>query len=389
MLQSQYLYTKLQKKHIDQILSNYNIKYTTMKNEIENKINIMIKTFNQDISEFLNNMEEIASEKQKLKKLERNQIELENTREELKDIIHEQTKLKREIELLKMENVRLKNICNNQSATHTRNNSRRIFSPTFRDSTQKTNNTPSLNQTQQKLKVTKSFFNKAEKKDIQPKRNKSPLNATLRKGHKISGLTLDDKNKTIITRFKRNKDKEKEKELIYNRLNTETKKEPNRNIFKNLKSHQNIFKNNNKDNKGGLFAIKNKIIRKNNNSFNKNAKDKIKNKDNNKLFNKTTRNFNKKVLSKTIIINNTDNTNSNIAAEIKKTENNDYDKENISISDNDNNNDLESKSQASAEYSDEEKLVEDELNEMNEIEDEILSLMGQIKDFEKSHKNVT
>lgn len=94
-------------------------------------------------------------------------------------------------------------------------------------------------------------------------------------------------------------------------------------------------------------------------------------------------------MSKTIIINNPDNTNSNIAAEIKKTENNDYDKENLPISDNDNNNDIESKSQPSVDYSDEEKLVEDELNEMNEIEDEILSLMGQIKDFEKSHKNVT
>ena len=47
--------------------------------------------------------------KQKLKQLERNQIELESTREELKEKIHEQTKLKRDIELLKMENMRLKN----------------------------------------------------------------------------------------------------------------------------------------------------------------------------------------------------------------------------------------------------------------------------------------
>ena len=39
MLQLQYLNTKLQKKHIEQILSNFNIKYTTMKKEIENKIN--------------------------------------------------------------------------------------------------------------------------------------------------------------------------------------------------------------------------------------------------------------------------------------------------------------------------------------------------------------
>ena len=50
---------------------------------------------------------------------------------------------------------------------------------------------------------------------------------------------------------------------------------------------------------------------------------------------------------------------------------------------------MESKSQASFENFNDEKLVEDEINEMNEIEDEILSLMGQIKDFEKSHKNET
>ena len=381
MYQTQYLNTKLQKKHIEQILANYNIKYTTMKNEIENKINIMIKAFNQDISDFLNNMEEIASEKQKLKQFERIQIELESTREELKEKIHEQTKLKRDIELLKMENTRLKNICNNQSSNHTRNNSRRIFSPTFRDSIQKSTNTPLMNQTQKKLIITKSYFNKTDKKDIQQERNKSPLNVGLRKTHKISGLPLDEKNKTIITKPK----KEKEKELIYNRLNTEVKKESTKMIFKNLKSHQNIFKNKNKDNKGGLFAIKKKIFRKNNKSFSKNNQAKIKNKDNNKLFNKTTRNFNKAKISKTIVINNTDNTNSNIATETKKNENDYVDKENISNSDND----MESKSQASFENFNDEKLVEDEINEMNEIEDEILSLMGQIKDFEKSHKNET
>ena len=388
MYQSQYLNAKLQKKHIEQILANYNIKYTTMKNEIENKINIMIKAFNQDISDFLNNMEEIASQKQKLKQLERNQIELESTREELKDKIHEQTKLKRDIELLKMENTRLKNICNNQSGNHTRNNSRRIFSPTFRDSIQKSTNTPLMNQTQKKLTITKSYFNKTEKKDIQQERNKSPLNAGLRKTHKISGLPLDEKNKTIITKLKE-KEKEKEKELFYNRLSTEIKKEQTKTIFKNLKSHQNIFKNKNKDNKGGLLAIKNKILRKNNKSFNKNTKARIKNKDNSQLLNKTTRNFNKKKISKTIVINNTDNTNTNIATETKKNENDYVDKENISNSDNINDNDMESKSQSSFENFDEEKLVEDEINEMNEIEDEILSLMGQIKDFEKSHKNIT
>ena len=393
MLQSQYLNTKLQKKHIEQILSNYNIKYTTMKNEIENKINVMIKTFNQDISAFLNNMEEIANEKQKLKKLERNQIELESTREKLKEKIHELTNLKREIELLKMENVRLKNICDYRSGSHTRSNSRRLFSPSFRESIKKYSNTsintPSLNQTQKKSTVRKSYFNITAKKDIQ-ERNKSPLNTDFRKSQKITGLTMDEKNKVIKAKLK--KEKEKGKDLLDNKISTEVKTEPN--VFKNLKSHKNIFKNNNKENKNGLAVLRNKMLRKNNKSFNKNTKSKIGNKDN-KFLNKTIRNYNKKKISKNIVINNTDNTNINNYVDKKKKKANDsFEKESMSNSDNDNdndnNNDMETKSQISFDnLDDDEKDMEEEINEMNEIEDEILSLMGQIKDFENNYKNLT
>ena len=389
MLQSQYLNTKLQKKHIEQILSNYNIKYTTMKNEIENKINIMIKSFNQDISAFLNNMEEIANEKQKLKKLERNQIELESAREELKEKIHEQTKLKRDIELLKMENVRLKNLCDNRSDSHTRSNSRRLFSPSFRDSLKKSSNTntPSHIQTQKKFNVRKSYFNTTAKKDIQ-ERNKSPLNSAFRKSQRITGLTMDEKNKVIKTKLI--KEKEKGKDLVDNKISIGVKTESN--IFKNLKSQKNIFKNNNKDKKTGLDVLTNKIIRKNNKSFNKNNKIKIGNKDN-KLLNKTTRNFNKKKITKNIVINNTDNINiNNYAYKKKKKVNDSFEKENLSNSDidNDNNNDMETKSQVSLDnLDDDEKDMEEEINEMNEIEDEILSLMGQIKDFENNYKNLT
>jgi len=385
MLQSQYLNAKLQKKHIEQILSNYNIKYTTMKNEIENKINIMIKSFNQDISAFLNNMEEIATEKQKLKKLERNQIELESTREELKEKIHEQTKLKREIELLKMENVRLKNMFDNRSANHTRSNSKRLFSPSFRDSIKKSSNTntPSLNQTQKKFNVKKSFFNTTAKKDI-IERNKSP--SDFRKSQRLSGLTMDEKNKIIKTKLKKEKDKDKEKvkDLIDIKIKSDIKTEPN--VFKNLKSQQNIFKNNNKDSKNGLEIIRNKIIRKNNKSFNKNNKAKIGNKDN-KMLNKTTRNFNKKKISKNIVVNNTDNINiNNYVDKKKKNVNDSFEKENFSNSDNDNNNDMET---SFDNLDDDERDMEEEINEMNEIEDEILSLMGQIKDFENNYKNLT
>ena len=69
-MQKQYLNTRLTKNNINKILYNYNIKYMTMKNEIDNKINLMIKAFNQDIYSFLNKFVEIAEQKQKLKAYE-------------------------------------------------------------------------------------------------------------------------------------------------------------------------------------------------------------------------------------------------------------------------------------------------------------------------------
>ena len=127
MLQLQYLNKKLRKTHIEKILSNYTIKYTTMKNEIDDKINIMIKSFTQDIFSYLINIEEIVEQKDKLKSLEYNQTELKYLRETLKEKIHELTKLKTEITLLKSENKRLKNINNDNYRK------KRFFSPSFRE----------------------------------------------------------------------------------------------------------------------------------------------------------------------------------------------------------------------------------------------------------------
>ena len=63
MLQKQYYTYKLSKTQIDHILANYNIKYTTMKTDIESKLANMIQVFLKDIFAFLENIEEIATEK--------------------------------------------------------------------------------------------------------------------------------------------------------------------------------------------------------------------------------------------------------------------------------------------------------------------------------------
>ena len=400
MLQLQYLNTKLQKKHIDQILSNYNIKYTTMKNEIGNKINLMIKSFNQDISEFLNNMAEIADQKQQLKHLERNQNELETVREQLKDKIHEQTKLKREIELLKMENTRLKNFNSNNNS----NSSQRLLSPTSRGITQSSNGII-LNQTQKKLKVTKSNFYRTEKKEKSKEiRFKSPLNFGLRHKKKITDLVLDEKHKNNKTIFKKESNfGNMKKNFLYNSVNTEFKTEPNTN--KSIKSTKNMFNKNKED-----FIVVKKRIYKNENltkSINNTKIKLIKKNNNNKLFNSTSQNFKKvkKIISKNIF-----NKGNNKTLEVKKEKEKEDDenekkdnitnKENTYSSENSSSDNesrsrsisrsrsksksrSRSKSKSRMTENVDDKTIDEEIDEMNILEDEILSLMEQIKDFKK------
>ena len=408
MLQLQYLNTKLQKKHIDQILTNYNIKYTTMKNEIENKINLMIKSFNQDISEFLNNMAEIVDQKQQLKQLERNQNELETVREQLKDKIHEQTKLKREIEMLKMENTRLKNFNSNNSNSN--NNLQKFFSPTSRGNNQSSNSIL-LNQTQKKLKVTKSNFYRTEKKEKNKEiRFKSPSNFGLRHKKKITDLVLDEKHKNNKTIFKKESNlANMKKNILYNSANTEIRTEPN--INKNIKSTKNMFNKNKED----TIHVKKRIFKneKLTKSINNTKITLVKKNNNNKLFNSTTQNF-KKV--KKIISANLNNKVNNKTLEIRKEKEEDENenekkinisnKENTSSSENSSSDDesrsqsiSRSRSKSKSRYrsksksrcrsksrlseNEEDKAIDEEIDEMNILEDEILSLMEQIKDFKK------
>ena len=67
MFQLQYYNSRLKNNHINKILNNYQIKYTQIKNEIESKVNQMIKFFLKDISIYLQNIEEIAEQKKKNK----------------------------------------------------------------------------------------------------------------------------------------------------------------------------------------------------------------------------------------------------------------------------------------------------------------------------------
>ena len=382
MLQLQYFNTKLKKTHIEQILSNYNIKYTTMKKEIENKIDIMIKTFNQDISSFLNNMEDIAQQKQKLKSLEFNQAELESTREQLKDKNHELIKLKREIELLQNENKKLKNKNN-----YTKR--KRAFSPSFTENNLYNSNNISFNSTQKKLKGTKSIIFKNESnKENKEIKFKSPPNSQMTKSRKkICDLILGEKSKKIKIKLK----KDNKNNLLDNSINSELKTESN--IIKNIK-YQNLNSNNNKKDK--IFVIKKKFLNTNKSVtenlsksyFSKKNKSKINQKGINLKFTNNNKNrnskINKKKASKTM--SNSENIENNKHESIiNKKDDKYYEKDNES-----NSNDSESNSENTLEsLNDENDNIDDEIKEMNDIEEEILTIMEQIKEFQNKKNDLT
>ena len=108
MFQNQYCNLKLTKNHIDKILINYNIKYNTLKNEIDAKFNNMIKLFVNDIRAFLENIEEINNERKRIKEAENSQMEIAILKSKLEEKVLNENKMKNEIDILTKENSSLK-----------------------------------------------------------------------------------------------------------------------------------------------------------------------------------------------------------------------------------------------------------------------------------------
>lgn len=108
MLQLQYYNHKLSKNHIEKILTNYNIKYNTMKNEIDSKINSFIKLCVNDIRLFLENIEEISNERKKIKEAESIKLQFAILKAQLEEKILNEQKMQSEINTLAKENLLLK-----------------------------------------------------------------------------------------------------------------------------------------------------------------------------------------------------------------------------------------------------------------------------------------
>ena len=109
MLQQQYFNSKLTKNQIDGIMNNFSIKYTTVKNEIDAKLNNLLKLFLNDIQPFLDNLEELSKERKKLKEFENIQREYNIMSLKLKEKISNEHRLESNIESLQKEITQLKN----------------------------------------------------------------------------------------------------------------------------------------------------------------------------------------------------------------------------------------------------------------------------------------
>ena len=103
MIQLQYYNKGLSKAQIEQILKNYNLKYTTITNEINLKLNSLIKTVLNDISPFLENIEYLSKKSKQLKEFENAKNRIEALEHQLKEKIIIEKELQESIISLKQE----------------------------------------------------------------------------------------------------------------------------------------------------------------------------------------------------------------------------------------------------------------------------------------------
>ena len=120
MIQLQYYRKGLTKIQIEQILNNYKLKYTTLTNEINSKLNYLIKTVLNDICPFLENIEEISKDINNLKEMDNHKKKIELLQKKLheKSLIEHQLQnniisLKKEISILKEKQINPNNSSDN------------------------------------------------------------------------------------------------------------------------------------------------------------------------------------------------------------------------------------------------------------------------------------
>ena len=333
MLQSQYYNRKLTENQIEKILKNHNIKYETMKKEINSKFDSMIISFVNDIKGLLIEMEEMKNERKKIREAENAQMEIEVLKSKLEEKSQNENKMKNEIDNLTKENLSLKT---------------RIKIQTNISSSNKKKN-KNINE----LSTTNSAILKSDSR---------PVKSRYLKLSKDSGINKT-KNKNTKFTIKMEGNKNKKNTRKNNHLSMSAEKRTLKNID-NLK----------------YSSVKDKGIH--NNSTEKRTKNDSKdiNLDIKKIKNKNKKNYstNKTPENKTMTINTTGNVSSS-----------NIDNRNNKTIDNEKKYNINEIAPFDKSIGDDDSLVtiddviEDELKELEKDEENIILLMEKIKNLNK------
>ena len=298
MIHLQYYNSVLKNNHINKILNNYKIKYSRFVNEIESKVNEMMKLYLKDILTFLENIEEVADQKHKLAEYDKNKKELELIKQKLKSKTYNEHKMKTDYDLLQQENNLLKLKINslNQKITNLKN----INVNSSQNSTISPEKTYSNRFNKSMPKIAKSFMSPRYEKDDDfylavnttsildenNKENKTILAlASPKSKHMKSNLGKIDKPKqnnknNNINNNNNPKKKINANKFINNNKDTKSNKSSKKNIKLSINTNSNnsIRKSYNKKNET-LSSKSGPIIKKfkNNNKNNKNSNNNINN----------------------------------------------------------------------------------------------------------------
>ena len=261
MLQNQYYNSKLTKDHIEKILTNYSIKYNTMKNEIDAKFNSMIKLFINDIKAFLENIEDISKERKKIKEAENHEMEIALLKSKLEEKNKNERHLRMELELLTKENQSLQKKIKFKEQI-IRNKTLNIETPSI-DKRTKTEFNPNKNKYKKYTTGNKTTRREKTKNynmslDIKT-RNKRPINNKF--PQKSNHLDLNFEKNNDVNNSKYAKTKAKQKKILNNSMDKRiinkksnlnekialTEKNPLINSNQETKSSSNIQKGKNKN----------------------------------------------------------------------------------------------------------------------------------------------
>ena len=243
MLQFQYYNTKLTKKQIDNILNNFNIKYTTVKNEIDSKINNLLKLFMDDILSFLDNIEEISKELKKIKEFDNIKREYELLSQKFKEKTLNVHKLENDIQSLQKEIAYLRNENKNKDKDKDKDKENKekkkkeIKTPL---TTSKNRSFRHILTNKKHMKLKTEFINNSENNDITINGKSNTNTNTL--GNTKNNNIKDTSKKNNTQNREKDKEKEKDKDKDNDKKNKILSSSVKRRTKKDTKSKDKYIK---------------------------------------------------------------------------------------------------------------------------------------------------